>query len=102
MLRRRSRFAELVDRQLRLFAEDEAELLAEAQAAQTRWRRSGRDDAEDAYGDWQLVADAIADRLLDLRETYAATLAGGAADEYRAAFARAARRRFPEAAGLLE
>ncbi len=102
MLRRRSRFAELVDRQLRLFAEDETELIAEAQAAERRWRRSGRDGAEDAYGDWQLAADAIADRLLDLREAYAATLAEDAADDYRASFTRAVRRRFPEAAGLLE
>ena len=57
-----------------LFAEDEAELLAEAAEAEEAWVRAGRDEAEEAYGDYQLVVDAIADRLLDVRETYAATL----------------------------
>ena len=71
---RRRRFAELVDRQLDLFAADEATLLEEAREAEEAWTRAGREDAEEAFGDWQLIADAIAERLLDLRETYAATL----------------------------
>ena len=37
----------------------------------TRLRQS---DAEEAYGDYQLVVDAIADRLLDIRESYARSL----------------------------
>jgi hypothetical protein len=47
------------------------------------------------------VVDAIGERLLDLRETYAATLEAGAADEYRDAFNRAALKRFPRFTGLL-
>ena len=72
--RRDAPFAELVERQLALFAEDEAELLAEAAEAEAAWIRAGRDTAEESYGDFQLVVDAIADRLLALRETYARTL----------------------------
>ena len=87
--------------QLDLFAEDEAELLAEAETADDAWARAGRDDAEELYGDYQLVVDAIADRLLDVRETYAATLADDAADDYRAAFTRAATKRFRRYASLL-
>ena len=87
--------------QLDLFAEDEAELLAEATAADEAWARAGRDDAEELYGDYQLVVDAIADRLLDVRETYAATLVDDAADDYRAAFTRAATKRFRRYASLL-
>jgi hypothetical protein len=93
-LRRRDPFTELVERQLALFAADEAELLEEALEAEAAWNRAGREAAEEAYGDYQLVVDAIADRLLDLREGYAATLETPQADDYRRAFAAGAGRRF--------
>ena len=95
-------FTDLVRRQLDLFAQDEAALLAEAHKAETAWKRAGRDEAEEAYGDWQLVADAIAERLLDLRETYAATLDDAVAERYRGAFDRQARKRFPRLVALLD
>jgi hypothetical protein len=101
MFARRSRFDELVRTQLDLFAEDEAELLEEAQEADEAQTHADRDEAEELYGDYQLVVDAIGERLLDVRETYAATLEDEAADEYRAAFSRAASKRFPRYAGLL-
>jgi hypothetical protein len=91
---RRGRFDELVARQLDLFAEDEAPLLREAQEAEAAWVRSGRDEAEESYGDFQLVVDAVADRLLEVRDAYTATLEAEAADAYRSAFHRAVVRRF--------
>ena len=97
-LRRRGPFDELVERQLSLFAEDDAELLQEAEAA---WNAAGPETAEEAYGDYQLVVDAIADRLLDLREAYAATLDAATSDTYRAAFATGASRRFRRYASLV-
>jgi hypothetical protein len=100
--RRRGRFDDLVRTQLDLFAEDEAELLDEAAEADRAWSKADRDEAEELYGDYQLVVDAIADRLLDVRETYAATLDDDAADEYRAAFTRAASKRFSRYAALLQ
>ena len=101
-MRRRRRFDDLVRTQLDLFAEDEEELLAEARSADEAWTKAGRDDAEELYGDYQLVVDAIADRLLDVRETYAATLSDDAVEEYRAAFTRAASKRFARFSGLLQ
>lgn len=101
VLRGTSRFEELVTRQLDLFATDDAHLLAEALEAEESWNRTSRDNAEEAYGDYQLVVDAIADRLLDLRETYAATLADDSASRYRRAFNDAARRRFRRYSSLL-
>ena len=101
IFRRSGRFDDLVRRQLELFAEDEAGLLAEAQSADGAWTRAGRDEAEELYGDYQLVVDAIGDGLLDVRETYAATLADDIVDEYRVAFTRAATKRFPRYASLL-
>lgn len=82
-------------RQLDLLAEDEADLLAEAGEAERAYDAADREDAEEAYGDFQLVLDALADRLIDLRATYAATLDDEAALEYEAAFDRAATKRFP-------
>jgi hypothetical protein len=99
---RRGRFRDLVRTQLDLFEEDEADLLAEAESADTAWSRADRDEAEELYGDYQLVVDAIGDRLLDIRETYAHTLADDPADEYRAAFTHAATKRFRRYASLLD
>ena len=100
-LRRKTPLDELAERQLQLFAEDEADLLREAREAEEAWNRAGRDTAEEAYGDYQLVVDAIADRLLDVREAYASTLDAAPADEYRRAFAAAAARRFRRYASLV-
>ena len=93
---RRNRFGDLVSRQLDLFAEDEAELLQEAGTAERAYDAAERDAAEEAYGDYQLVLEAVADRLGELRDAYAATLDADAADEYERAFGRAARKRYPK------
>ena len=98
---RRSRFRELVERQLDLFAADDAELLHEAVESEEAWSRAGADSAEEAYGDYQLVVDAIGDRLLDIRESYARTLDEDAAADYSAEFTRAATRRYRRYATLL-
>lgn len=98
---RRGRFDELARRQLDLFEVDESELLAEIAEAEDAWNRAGRDEAEEAYGDYQLAVDAAADILLDVRETYASTLGEPEADDYRAAFTRAASRRFRRLSTLL-
>jgi len=91
-----------VERQLDLFEADEAAVLEEARIADAAWKRAGRDDAEDAFGDWQLIVDDVAERLLDLRETYAATLDDDdAGDGYRLAFNRAAGSRLREFTELL-
>ncbi len=59
IFRRSGRFDELVRTQLDLFAEDEAELLEEAQEADEAQTHADRDEAEELYGDYQLVVDAI-------------------------------------------
>ena len=93
---RRDRFGELVSRQLDLFAEDEAELLAEAEESERVYDAADRDEAEELYGDFQLVLEAIADGLETLCDTYAATLDDEVAGEYEEVFARAARKRYPK------
>ena len=99
--RRQGRFYDLVARQLDLFAVDDAELLAEAVEAESAWSSAPAESAEETYGDFQLVVDAIADRLLDIRESYSRSLDEDAAREYGAAFTREATRRYRRYATLL-
>jgi hypothetical protein len=99
---RRSRFGELVTRQLDLFAADEATLLEEAAEADEAWTQADADETEELYGDYQLVVDAVGERLYDFRETYASTLEARAAAEYRTAFDKAALKRFRRLAAFLE
>ena len=99
---RRGRFDDLIERQLDLFAADEAPLISEAEEADAAWTNADRDRAEERYGDYQLVVDSIGERLYDVRETYAATLDELTADEYRSAFSRAAVKRFRRLAAFLE
>jgi hypothetical protein len=101
MLRRR-RFHEVVQRQLDLFAADEAPLLAEAEEADAVWTKATAEASEELYGDYQLVVDSVGERLYDLREAYAASLDEGTAEEYRVAFNRTALRRFRRLAGFLD
>ncbi len=98
---RRRRFDDVVERQLDLFAGDDADLLKEAEEAEAAWNSAPAETAEEAYGDYQLVVDAIADRLLEIRESFAGSLAADAADEYTAAFTRAATRRYRRYTTLL-
>ena len=98
---RRKRFAELISRQLDLFEGDARPLLDNAAEADSAWTNAGRESSEELYGDYQLVVDEIAERLLETRETYAATLDEQTADEYRGTFNRAARKRFGRAATTL-
>lgn len=98
---RRGRFRELVESQLDLFA-SETDLLDEAAAADAAWTDADAAESEELFGDYQLVVDAIGERLHEMRETYAGTLDEGTADDYRAAFDRAAKKRFGRLAAFLE
>jgi len=102
LILRRGRFKDVVDRQLELFALDDASLIAEAEEADAAWTNASADDSEELFGDYQLVVDAIGERLYDLRETYAAALDEQRADEYRTAFDRASLKRFRRYAAFLE
>jgi hypothetical protein len=99
---RRDRFHDLVKRQLDLFEADEASLLEEAREADAAWANAGADESEELYGDYQLVVDAVGERLYDLREVYASSLDERMAEDYRAAFNRAATKRFRRFAALLD
>jgi hypothetical protein len=101
MMFRRNRFGDLVRRQLDLFERDETELLEEAETAERTYDKAEREDAEEAYGDYQLVLESVVESLEELRDTYATTLDDDSRDTYEQAFNRAAQKRFPKlTAGL--
>ena len=95
MIFRRNRFGDLVRRQLDLFEEDEADLLQEAETALRAYDDAEREDAEEAYSDYQLVLESVVESLEELRDTYAMTLDDDSREAYEQAFGRAARKRFP-------
>jgi hypothetical protein len=102
MILRRRRFRDLVELQLDVFANDESALLTDGAVADAAWTNADADESEELYGAYQLLVDAIGERLYDIREAYAATLDDSTAAEYRRAFAKSARKRFGRFASFLE
>jgi hypothetical protein len=92
----RRRFGELIDRQLDLFEQDNADLFERLEDAEDEYRRAGRADAEERFGDLQELLAEGGETLVALRDTYAETLDDKAADEYAGAFDFAVLRRFPQ------
>ena len=87
---------ELIERQLAIFAEDNARLGQELEDALAAYRRATKLDAEDSFGDVQDVAEQGRDELERIRESFATTLTEELADEYRIEFDRRAAQRYPE------
>jgi hypothetical protein len=89
------RFADVVRRQLDLFAAERAGLVRDVEAALRTYDNAPREEAEERYGDFLDLVETGTDELVDLRENYAAALGEDAADEYRTAFNDLVRRRLP-------
>ena len=98
----RSRFRDTISRQLDLFAEDEAVLLADCRERERVYARAPREDAEEAYGAYVDSVDAAVDALETMRDTFARTLGEPAAAEYEAEFTRSVRRRWSALGAELE
>ena len=95
MILRRDRFRDTIARQLDLFAADEANgLLAEVADLEQRYTSADRDEAEEAYGDYQDAVDAVIDALAEMRDRFAATLEAPLDEKYERAFEDAARKRW--------
>ncbi|HEX5468132.1 MAG TPA: hypothetical protein VFW80_03690 [Gaiellaceae bacterium] len=91
----RRRFADLVERQLALFAAEHEGLIRDAEAALAAYDRAPRDQAEERYGDYSDLVETGTDELVALRDNYAATLDEASAEEYEHVFNRAVRKRLP-------
>ena len=91
----RKRFGDLIERQLDLFAEDNAELLEQIEEAEQAYDDAARDEAEERFGEYSDLVLQGTEALADIRDSYAQTLDEAAAEEYEAAFNFAVLRRFP-------
>ena len=93
---RRDRFRDVIARQLDLFVEDEADLLAECREKFRAYGDAPREDAEESYGDWADVVETATETLADMRDRFARTLDDDTAANYEDSFNRAVRKRWPE------
>lgn len=89
------RFTELIERQLDLFAQEDAEFLARVDAAEREYDHADREDAEEVFGRFQELVEFGTETLAEMRDAYAASLDSDAADEYVAEFNAAVHRRLP-------
>jgi hypothetical protein len=89
------RFAELIERQLDLFQEEDADFLARVDEAERAYDRADRDEAEEVFGRFQELVEFGTETLAELRDGYAETLDEDVADEYVAEFNAAVHRRLP-------
>jgi hypothetical protein len=93
---RRDQFHDVIARQLDLFVEDEADLLEECRARFRIYHHADREEREETYGDWVDVVEAATEALAGMRDRFARTLEGDAAETYEGSFNRAVRKRWPE------
>ena len=99
---RRRRFADVVSRQLDLFAREDAGLIADCEQAERAYDRAEKDEAEERYGDYMDLVETATELLAELRDNFATTLDADAAEEYEAAFNHAVLKRFPRFALQIE
>ena len=92
---RRSRFRDVIERQIDLFEREHADVIAEAQRRLAAYDRGDRDDAEALYGEYVDAVETGTELLADMRWEYMRTLAEDAAERYEAEFNRAVARRLP-------
>ena len=92
---RRSRFDDVIARQLDLFEREHAGLVRDVEAAEEAYDEAGREEAEERYGDYVDLVDTGTELLADLRGNFASTLDERTAAEYEYAFNRAVAKRLP-------
>ena len=98
----RARFADLIQRQLELFEEEQAALIADCEHAERAYDAAGREEAEERYSEYLDLVETGTDVLADLRDNFAMTMDEESAEEYEQAFNRAVTTRLPRFALEIE
>ena len=88
-------FAELIEHQLNLFEQQDAEFLARVDKAERDYDNADREDAEEIFGRFQELVEFGTEALAEMRDAYASTLDEEPADVYIAEFNAAIHRRLP-------
>ena len=95
MIFRKRRFADLIRRQLDVFAADEGEIFEEIRRRKELYDGADRDEAEELYGDYVDAVETGTEALADMRDRFERTLDDDAAEEYEQEFNRAVKKRWP-------
>jgi isocitrate dehydrogenase kinase/phosphatase len=92
---RKRRFADLIERQLDVFEEDQRhDIFVEIRGRKALYDRADRDDAEELYGDYIDAVETGTEALADMRDRFKQTLDEDAAEEYEREFNRAVKKRW--------
>jgi hypothetical protein len=95
IFRRRSRFGDVIERQLELFRLEQAGLIAECDECLARYNAAEADEAEELYGDYLDRVALGTEALAEMRNAYAKTLGGDAREEYEAEFDATVTKKLP-------
>ena len=95
-------FEDLIRRQLDLFEQEHADLIADCEEAERAYDNAGRDEAEERYGDYQDLVETGTEELAAFRDHFASTMTDEAAEKYEAEFNRAVLARLPRFALEIE
>ena len=98
----RTRFADLIQRQLELFEHEQAALISDCEHAERAYDAADREEAEERYSEYLDLVETGTDVLADLRDNFAMTMDEEAAEEYEQAFNRAVASRLPRFALEIE
>jgi hypothetical protein len=90
---RRSRYQEIIDRQLDLFLREHRDVLEDVDTRLARYNAAERDEAEELYGDYVDAVETGTEILADLRDNYAQSLDDP--EPYLADFNRTVAKRLP-------
>ena len=85
----------MIRRQLDLFEEECADLIADCEAAERAYDAADREEAEEKYGDYLDLVESGTDRLAELRDGFATTMDEDLAEVYEDEFNRAVQKRLP-------
>jgi hypothetical protein len=89
------RFSELIDRQLDLFEQEDADFLARVDEAEREYDRADREEAEEVFGRFQELVEFGTETLAEMRDAFTRTLDEDDSDEYVVEFNAAVHRRLP-------
>ena len=99
---RRGRFADVISRQLDVFATDYRYVLEEVDERLAAYNQAERDEAEELYGDYVDAVETGTEILADIRDAYARNLEEGIDERYETEFNRAVAKRWPPFASEIE
>ena len=92
---RRARFGDVINRQLEMFARENAGDIAETQRRLDLYNAADRDEAEELYGDFVDSVDLVKDALEEIRDTYSRPLDEHTREVYEREFERTLAKRWP-------